>query len=146
MRSVKDRFEHGFVVDDVAARLAPFTESLVVPRRPSLKRMATVQHLSTRITVKDRFEHGFVVDDVAARLAPFTESLVVPRRPSLKRMATVQHLSTRITGKAIEGTRLLDLVDVLHPTRAVGGTPRCLIPQASGGARRRDREPGFPRW
>jgi len=39
-------------------------------------------------------------------------------------MATVQHLSTRITGKAIEGTRVLDLVDVLHPTPAVGGTPR----------------------
>ncbi len=75
-------------------------------------------------SVKDRVEHSFVVDDVAERLAPFVESLVVPPHPALKKMATVQHLSTRITGTACEGTRVLDLVDALHPTPAVGGTPR----------------------
>jgi len=75
-------------------------------------------------SMKDRVEHRFVVDDVAERLAPFSESLVVPSRPSLKRMATVQHLSTRITGTARPGTRVLELVDVVHPTPAVGGTPR----------------------
>ncbi len=75
-------------------------------------------------SVKDRVEHSFVVDDVADRLSPFVESLAVPSRPSLKKMATVQHLSTRITGAARRGTRVLNLVGALHPTPAVGGTPR----------------------
>ena len=49
MHSEKDRIEHRYVVDDVAARLEPFAEALDVPDHPSLKRMATVQHLSTQI-------------------------------------------------------------------------------------------------
>ena len=75
-------------------------------------------------SAKDRIEHRFVVEDVAARLAPFAEEVRVPERPSLKRMATVQHLSTRITAVARPGTHVLDLVDALHPTPAVGGTTR----------------------
>ena len=50
MTSEKDRIEHRYVVDDVAARLGPLTDELVAPDGPSLKRMATVQHLSTEIS------------------------------------------------------------------------------------------------
>lgn len=73
---------------------------------------------------KDRIEHRYVVDDVADRLAPFVDELDVPSDPSLKRMATVQHLSTRVAGTTRPGVHVLDLVDALHPTPAVGGTPR----------------------
>ena len=73
---------------------------------------------------KDRIEHRYVVDDVAARLRPFSANLDVPRTPSLKRMATVQHLSTRVTGAVDRDIHVLDLVDAIHPTPAVGGTPR----------------------
>jgi len=73
---------------------------------------------------KDRIEHRYVVDDVAERLAPLADDLIVPAEPSLKRMATVQHLSTRVTGTTRPGAHVLDLVDALHPTPAVGGTPR----------------------
>ncbi|MEN8233368.1 MAG: isochorismate synthase [Actinomycetota bacterium] len=73
---------------------------------------------------KDRIEHRFVVDDIVERLGPLTEDLVVPDGPSLKRMATVQHLSTRIVGGARPAVHVLDLVEALHPTPAVGGTPR----------------------
>ena len=75
-------------------------------------------------SVKDRVEHRFVVDDVAERLAPFSISLDVPAAPSLKKMATVQHLSTRISGEARPDAEILELVGALHPTPAVGGTPR----------------------
>jgi salicylate biosynthesis isochorismate synthase len=73
---------------------------------------------------KDRIEHRYVVDDVADRLAPFSDDLDVPADPSLKRMATVQHLSTRLAGTTRSDVHVLDLVDALHPTPAVGGTPR----------------------
>jgi len=49
MDSSKDREEHALVVDDLVLRLSPLTVSLDVPHTPSLKKMATVQHLSTEI-------------------------------------------------------------------------------------------------
>ena len=73
---------------------------------------------------KDRIEHRLVVDDVVSRLQPFVDRVVVPDNPSLKRMATVQHLSTPVHGSLTAATHVLDLVDALHPTPAVGGTPR----------------------
>ncbi len=73
---------------------------------------------------KDRFEHQLVVDDVVTRLEPLLEDMTVPTGPSLKRMATVQHLSTPIQGVLAEPRHVLELVELLHPTPAVGGTPR----------------------
>ena len=73
---------------------------------------------------KDRFEHRLVVDDVVDRLRPFVDDVAVPDSPSLKRMATVQHLSTPVAGTLVHPTHVLALADALHPTPAVGGTPR----------------------
>ncbi|MFQ5555679.1 MAG: isochorismate synthase MenF [Acidimicrobiia bacterium] len=73
---------------------------------------------------KDLHEHRIVVEDIGARLEPLTKTLVVPAEPSLRRMATVQHLSTEITATIEPSASSFDLLDVLHPTPAVGGTPR----------------------
>jgi salicylate biosynthesis isochorismate synthase len=79
---------------------------------------------SLMASAKDRVEHELVVDDIVARLGPVTTRLLVPATPSLKRMATVQHLSTEIRGVLDRPAHLLELADLLHPTPAVGGTPR----------------------
>lgn len=73
---------------------------------------------------KDQEEHSLVVDDVVDRLRPFAASIDVPAAPTLRRVATVQHLSTEITGSVVPGTNLLEVLSELHPTPAVGGTPR----------------------
>lgn len=73
---------------------------------------------------KDRIEHRLVVDDVVGRLGPYVGDVEVPDGPSLKRMATVQHLSTPLAATLTSPTHVLELVDALHPTPAVGGTPR----------------------
>jgi isochorismate synthase len=73
---------------------------------------------------KDRIEHRLVVDDVVVRLEAFVDHLIVPQGPSLKRMATVQHLSTPVEGRLSGPAHVFELVDALHPTPAVGGTPR----------------------
>jgi isochorismate synthase len=73
---------------------------------------------------KDRIEHDLVVEDIAARLREYVSELEVPDAPSLARMATVQHLSTHIGGMLRGDTHVLELTGVLHPTPAVGGTPR----------------------
>jgi len=73
---------------------------------------------------KDRVEHALVVDDVAARLQAHATDLTVPDVPSLRKVATVQHLSTDIRGVLLEGSGLFGVLADLHPTPAVGGTPR----------------------
>jgi isochorismate synthase len=75
-------------------------------------------------STKNRIEHALVIDDVADRLSAVTSALDVPAEPSLRRIATVQHLSTEMRGTLASPQHLLDLVGLLHPTPAVGGTPR----------------------
>jgi menaquinone-specific isochorismate synthase len=74
---------------------------------------------------KDRAEHRFVVDDVARVLAPWCTDLDVPDEPSIVPLRNVSHLGTRITGHLRpEAPSALELASLLHPTPAVGGTPR----------------------
>lgn len=68
MNSSKDRQEHALVVDDLAERLVPLTARLEVPETPSLKQMATVQHLSTEI--EGELKEGIGVLDVIAASHP----------------------------------------------------------------------------
>jgi isochorismate synthase len=75
-------------------------------------------------SAKDRHEHDLVVQDIAARLGPVAKDLHIPAQPSLRRMATVQHLSSEIVARTAHTIHPLDVVDIMHPTPAVGGTPR----------------------
>lgn len=71
---------------------------------------------------KDRLEHSIVVEDVVRRLSPIASGITHPGEPVLRRFATVQHLATPITGRT--DRRILDIAAALHPTAAVGGSPR----------------------
>lgn len=73
---------------------------------------------------KDLREHRHVIDSITRRLEPLGVKLEHAATPVLRKLANVQHLHTPMRGKLPEGVRLLDLVSVLHPTPAVGGTPR----------------------
>jgi isochorismate synthase len=73
---------------------------------------------------KDRAEHRYVVDDIAAVLRPLCDELTVPDQPSLVAFRAVAHLGTRIDGHLSGATTVLELLERLHPTPAVGGTPR----------------------
>jgi salicylate biosynthesis isochorismate synthase len=75
-------------------------------------------------SAKNRAEHEIVVDDLVTRLGGLTTHLDYPDQPSLRRMATVQHLSTEITGVLLDGVSTFDVLAAIHPTPAVGGTPR----------------------
>ncbi len=74
---------------------------------------------------KDREEHAIVVEAVADALGPYCEDLVWDPEPVLLSTANVWHLSTRFTGTLHEpAADALELVGALHPTPAVGGSPR----------------------
>jgi isochorismate synthase len=75
-------------------------------------------------SAKDRAEHRYVVDALSAVLRPLCDDLAVPAEPSLVAFRAVAHLGTRIEGHLSSPVPVLDLVDLVHPTPAVGGTPR----------------------
>ena len=73
---------------------------------------------------KDRREQKLVLDSICRRLAPLGLPLEFPAEPGLRKLANVQHLHTPVRAALPESVRLLDVVARLHPTPAVGGSPR----------------------
>ncbi len=88
---------------------------------------------------KELREHRHVVASIDRRLATLGLQPVHAGRPGLKRLANVQHLHTPVSAVLPAGVRLLDVLARLHPTPAVGGSPR-----AAACAHIRELE-GFPR-
>ena len=73
---------------------------------------------------KDLREQGMVLASILRRLAPLGLQPEHPARPALLRLANVQHLQTPVRAALPPGVRLLDVLARLHPTPAVGGSPR----------------------
>jgi menaquinone-specific isochorismate synthase len=92
--SAKDVEEHAYAVADVRAALAPRCPELEIDQRPSLLRLANVQHLATWV-------HG--------KLAPAGRG----GRP----------VSRAAPAEASQVPTALALAAALHPTAAVCGTP-----------------------
>jgi menaquinone-specific isochorismate synthase len=76
-------------------------------------------------SAKDRWEHQLVIDFIDETMRPLCDELVVPPEPSIVPLRNVSHLGTRIRGVIAASTphHALDLVALIHPTPAVGGTP-----------------------
>ncbi len=95
-----------------------------VPRGDTARRDADAQRDLAR-SEKNQVEHRYVVDAIADVLSPFCAELTVPAEPSLVAFRSVAHLGSRIEGRLIEPPAgVLELLAPLHPTPAVGGTPR----------------------
>jgi salicylate biosynthesis isochorismate synthase/menaquinone-specific isochorismate synthase len=73
---------------------------------------------------KDRREHAAVVDAIRETLTPFSLALEVANAPVVKVLSNVDHLHTPIRAKLKPGVSPLEVARALHPTPAVGGTPR----------------------
>ena len=71
---------------------------------------------------KNVHEHELVAETIREQLAPYAASVSVGER-AIKRLATVQHLHTPITAELADDIHVLDVVEALHPTPAVGGLP-----------------------
>ncbi|EPJ90930.1 isochorismate synthase [Pseudomonas sp. CFII68] len=72
---------------------------------------------------KELHEHQLVVQTILQGLSGIVSELQAQTRPELLKLATVQHLSTPISARLEEGRSLLDGIQALHPTPAVGGLP-----------------------
>ncbi|WP_322794887.1 isochorismate synthase [Tepidiforma sp.] len=73
---------------------------------------------------KERWEHQLVLDAIRGDLAGLATDLQYPETPRVMKLANIQHLSTPISARLVPGRTILDVVERLHPTPAVGGWPR----------------------
>jgi len=72
---------------------------------------------------KDQREHSFVVRSIRDRLAPYCDEIKEGTQ-TVRVQSNVQHLCTPINATLADDRHVLELVDTLHPTAAVGGVPR----------------------
>lgn len=89
-------------------------------------------------SAKDLEEHGIVVEAITESLRDICND-IESGGPGLLRLENVQHLYTPVRAKARPGCTVLDLVERLHPTPAVGGWPRAEAPRLIRQLERMDR-------
>lgn len=73
---------------------------------------------------KDLREHHLVLSSVVRRLVQLGLNPTHADRPQLRKLANVQHLHTPVQAALTDDVGLLEAVAQLHPTPAVGGSPR----------------------
>jgi menaquinone-specific isochorismate synthase len=75
-------------------------------------------------SAKDLAEHALAVSSAVKRLAPHTARLDASPEPFTLQLPNLWHLATDLKGTLGDGSSSLDLVQAVHPTAAVAGTPR----------------------
>ncbi|MBA3890874.1 MAG: isochorismate synthase [Gemmatimonadaceae bacterium] len=75
-------------------------------------------------STKDLAEHALVREALVTALERLCDDIAAAGVPSLFTLPHVHHLHTAVRATLHEGRTLVDLVEALHPTPAVGGAPR----------------------
>ena len=95
----------------------------------SIKRGATADEdaelaAALLASAKDRHEHALVVNALRVILQPLCRQLNVAAEPAVLALSNIQHLYTPVKARLNSPEGVLPLVKALHPTPAMGGTPR----------------------
>ncbi len=72
---------------------------------------------------KDLEEHEYAVRSVADALAEHSRAVQVPDAPFVLHLPNVMHLATDVRARVDRASTVLSIVDSLHPSAAVCGTP-----------------------
>ncbi len=72
---------------------------------------------------KNKREHAIVVERMREALSTLCARVSVAEMPRLLRLKNIQHLETPIVGELLQGKSILETLEALHPTPAVGGLP-----------------------
>jgi menaquinone-specific isochorismate synthase len=109
-------------------RIGRHAESLVLAgtvRRGSTAEEDGELERALAASVKDAHEHRLAVESVLDVLADVAAEVATDSRPQLLRLANVTHLATHLEAwLPAPAPTALALATQLHPTAAVGGTPR----------------------
>ncbi len=93
----------------------------------SIARGATPEEdakLESELAASDKLtrEHNIVTKAIEEKLRPILSELVISPLMTMK-LPYIQHRQAKITGILKDTTTVLELIDLLHPTPAVGGIP-----------------------
>jgi len=77
-------------------------------------------------SLKNKHEHLYAVQSLVNELKPFCESVEFDQEPFSLALPDMWHLATDVRGVLKPQFSLLDVIQKLHPTAAVAGTPRDL--------------------
>ncbi len=72
---------------------------------------------------KENEEHTLVVSQIKRKLNSIIKKIEIDNTPTIMKLTNVQHLRTQISGHLKIDKHILELVNILHPTPAVAGTP-----------------------
>lgn len=75
-------------------------------------------------SIKNQGEHHVVVETIQNALASLCSRVWVADAPHLLKLKNIQHLETPLMGDLKAGHSILEAIEDLHPTPAVGGYPR----------------------
>ena len=78
---------------------------------------------------KNRHEHDYAVNSMVKALEPFCEEVEADSEPFSLALPDLWHLATDVTGRLRDNVSLLDVIEKLHPTAAVAGTPTVMAEQ-----------------
>ncbi|MGJ9457463.1 isochorismate synthase [Oceanobacillus sp. CF4.6] len=73
---------------------------------------------------KNRQEHDFVVKMIKHAIMDYCTEVNIPDEPVIYPLSNLQHLYTPVTANLKNGYSIFDIIKQLHPTPALGGTPR----------------------
>lgn len=99
---------------------------------------AVDDHLGVQLmqSEKDREEHAIVIRRIERTLRPHALWVTATPEPALVKVANIQHLATPIRAQLAQPLDAIELLELMHPTPAVGGEPlaraRPLIPALEG--------------
>ena len=87
---------------------------------------AVDDHLGEQLlrSAKDRAEQAIVARRIERALRTHAVWVTAPPEPVLVRVANIQHLATPIRAQLARPLEAIELVELLHPTPALGGEPR----------------------
>ncbi len=74
-------------------------------------------------SLKNKHEHEYAVQSLIKELSPFCSSVEYQKEPFSLVLPDLWHLATDVTGKLLPNVTLFDVIEKLHPTAAVAGTP-----------------------
>jgi menaquinone-specific isochorismate synthase len=75
-------------------------------------------------SAKDRHEHALVVDWLRETLTPLSRTVEIPNEPVVTKLKHIQHLFTPVQAQLRDKSHLLQVIERLHPTPALGGDPQ----------------------
>ncbi len=75
-------------------------------------------------SLKNLHEHSLVVHSIYKELSPLCAQLTYDQKPKVRQLTNGIHLNTEFAGVLKDGIKDEDILTSLHPTPAVGGTPK----------------------